>query len=392
MRSSFSRPQIATWLLACGLLSSCAQEEKRAPLASDGYDDESVEQTEDPNSDLIIDNGSTSLFCSETSVELPIVRHNFYFIVDASGSMSEIMPGSGGQSRHWAARHAIATMLQDVGHRVNFGAAVFPAPEGEDGCAAGAEVFSVRAGDEDEQGGLSRTQLDALLFTLGKHSPDGSTPVSPTLSALRSSLLELGPKTHVFLLTDGAPNCDLVSGCSAEHCIANIEGYSLGNGVNCDESLNCCSVDLFPHLCLDDENTLDELEKLREAGVDTYVVGIPGSEVYAGILDEMANAAGTPQGDAGTDYYRVDDVEELAATLTELGEELALDCEIELGAEPDRPTAVNVLAEDEVLELDEDWEWTSDTSVTLIGDACDQWRRGRWEQIRVVEGCEVRVR
>jgi hypothetical protein len=274
---------------------------------------------------------------------------------------------------------------------VNFGAAVFPAPGDEDGCGAGAEVFSLRAGTAGD-GGLSQNQLDALLFTLNKNSPDGATPVSPTLEALYSTLTELGPKTHVFLLTDGAPNCDLEEGCSEDRCIANIEGFSLGEGLDCDESLNCCTIELFPYLCLDDDDTTRQLERLRKADVSTYVVGIPGSEIYADILDDMANAAGTEQHDAGTDYYRVDDVEELAQTLTELGQELALDCEIELEVTPERPELVNVLAEDELLEKEEDWEWTSESSVVLLDEACDKWQRGRWDEVRVVEGCELRVR
>jgi hypothetical protein len=385
--------QVLVTSTLCGGLLGC-EEQPRAPLASDGSD---PERTEDSMSadDLIAVTDEGAVSCGETSIELPVKRPNFYFVVDSSGSMREIMPATGGQTRHWAARVAMADMLRAVGHRVNFGAAAFPSPTDGAACADGSEVFAVRPGDRRApDAGTNGPAIDALLFTLRKIRPEGATPTGRTLTALLPDLLELGPKTYVFLLTDGAPNCSPNDACEADRCIANIESYTLENGQECDETFNCCAADRFPYLCLDDVGTIESVERLREAGIATYVIGIPGSETYANVLDAVARRAGTAQVDAGTDYYRVDDVEQLAATLTDLGEELSLNCNLDLAVEPERPGLVKVFADGEVLAEDDEngWEWTSDTSLVLLGGACRRWKRGDWDEIRILEGCDVQVR
>ncbi len=377
-------------LAALALCAGCAQKREHPPLASDGYEpsEPRVEQT-----DLIEETGGSTA-CGETAIELPIKRPNFYFLLDSSESMLDTMPHSGGKDRHSAARAAIADMLTTVGHRVNFGAAVFPAPQSDGACAPGEEVFELRPGDSrvtqtDELG----PQLNALLFNLRKLTPSGATPVTSTLQELSPMLEALESRTFLFLLTDGAPNCD-TDGCTSDKCIANIESFSFEDGSVCDDSLNCCQPGLLSHLCLDDSGASKELRKLNQGGVRTYIIGFPGSETYAEVLDGMARSAGTAQPDAGTGYYQVEDVEQLAKTLTALGQELSLDCTLELEEEPERPDLVRVFADDDELQVDDDdgWEWVSEARIDLLGDACETWKSGEWFRIDIVEGCETRVR
>ncbi len=382
---------VAACLLAAGLTcASCSQPQDHPPLAGDA-----AEPAPDTDSAELIEETGGSSPCGETAIELPIKRPNFYFLLDTSESMVDTMPDSGGMTRHRAARTAISDMLLKVGHRVNFGAAVFPAPQSEDACAAGTEVFELRPGDRrPEDPAAVGPQLDALLFTLRKLTPTGATPVTATLQELLPALSELQSRTFLFLLTDGAPNCDTSESCDPERCIANIEAFTFEDGTACDDELNCCQAALFPHLCLDEDDASREVQKLRTNGVRTYIVGFPGSEVYADVLDEMARAAGTAQTDAGTAYYRVDDVEQLATTLTTLGQELSLDCHLELEEAPERAALVRVFANDVELEAEDadGWEWTTETSITLLGEACESWKHGEWDRIDILEGCEARVR
>jgi hypothetical protein len=151
---------------------------------------------------------------------------------------------------------------------------------------------------------------------------------------------------------------------------------------------------LFPYLCLDSEATNANLRALADAGVRTYVIGFPGSDAYGGILDAMARSADTARDGAETEYYRVDDVAELAETLTQLGQDLSLDCTIAIDAEPEDRDRVAVVADGTLLEPDDDdgWRWDGPRSVVLLGDACQTWREARWDKLSVVEGCDFSVR
>ncbi len=196
----------------------------------------------------------------ETVVELPVIKPNFYFVIDASGSMIDPMPGET-VSRYQSASFAIESMLGGVQTRVNFGAAVFPNPLDGASCNAGSEVFQLTQTHE--------TSLDSLLITLGQYLPEGGSPVSSTLAAIRPTLLSLDGPTYVFLLSDGAPNCNLNVNCGADECIPNIEGLSFEGGITCDETTNCCQPGWLPHLCLDEDATNDELGVLAEANIPT---------------------------------------------------------------------------------------------------------------------------
>lgn len=388
---------VLSWLFApaCG-------DDGRPPFADDAVDGRpngkptKDEPLEDPTSGevLIEDDPEDDLGgCGLVDVELEVLRPNFYFVLDSSDSMEEIMPGSGGQTRHIAARHAVLDMLRLTGHRVNFGAAVFPDPSGTTGCDAGREVFDLRKGEPQLPNGDDNPQLEGLAFTLRKYSPRGATPVAGTLRALFDQLTAYETPTAVFLLTDGAPNCDERGDpCATDRCILNIEHTEL-EGVTCDDRFNCCN-ELAPHLCLDDDDTIAALSDLAEQGVSTFVIGIPGSETYAAVLDAMARAAGTARSDADAEYYRVTDAEDLALTLTTLGQELSASCDFDLGSEPRHSELVRVLLDDQVLELDhpDGFQWTSERSIEILGKACNRWKKGRVFTVRVLEQCTGEAR
>lgn len=339
---------------------------------------------------IVADDEGEGAHCGETTTELEIERPNFYFVLDSSESMLEPMPDSAGVTRHLAARRAVTDMLRAVGHRVNYGAALFP--EGG-GCEPGSEVFPVRPGDPKGADGNDGPVLDGLAFTLRKYSPAGATPVAATLRALTPALQDLEGETSVFLLTDGGPNCDLAEPCSPSQCILNIEGYRLEDGRRCDEELNCCGPEFSPHLCLDTDDTEAALADLAALGIRSYVIGIPGSEVYADVLSRMAVAAGTAR-EAGVPYYQVDDAAALALTLSELGQELAVSCEFDLGEPPKSPERVTVVLDGEPLASAETdgWKWKTDAVVEITGSACRDWKHGKILKVQVFEGCPFTVK
>ncbi|HEX7451928.1 MAG TPA: hypothetical protein VF294_06575, partial [Polyangiaceae bacterium] len=191
--------------------------------------------------DISSDAGLDTALCGSQQIPAIADPPNLYFVVDRSGSMAEILPGSA-YSKYENARIAISVMLRAVGHRVRYGAAVYPAVVDPDGCAPGAEVFPTTSGDpptfaaKGENGPI----LSRLLRVIGNLVPNGGTPTAATLRGLQSTVIGLpGKKTYVILMTDGAPNCNVNLTCGPDACIPNIEHESW-SGTNCDINFNCC--------------------------------------------------------------------------------------------------------------------------------------------------------
>jgi hypothetical protein len=317
----------------------------------------------------------------ETIVDLPVVKPNFYFVIDASGSMVQPLPGET-ISRYTSASRAIKDMLTGVRTRVNFGAALFPNPSDGASCSAGTEVFALSDRKQSNQG----KSLEAMLTTLAQYTPEGGSPVSATLAAIQPKLLALDGPTYVFLLSDGAPNCNLELTCDVDQCIPNIEGLSFTNGIRCDEETNCCQPGWLAHLCLDESATDHELRTLRAANIPTYVIGMPGSITYADVLGRMASAGGTAREEGKLLYYQVNDAPDLAATLAALGQEILVDCKLALDFAPSSPDLVHVYAADEEIPT-AGWQLTDERTVELLGETCDQWKTGKLPELRVRQTC-----
>lgn len=323
--------------------------------------------------------------------ELP----NLYFVVDRSGSMADPLAGTS-HTKYQNARIAIGSVLRSIGHRVRYGAAVFPAwgAAANDGCAPGEEVFPTQQGDPPtyaaagQDGPILQSMLGALNV-----QPLGGTPTSSTLEGLTPALTALEGKTFVVLATDGAPNCNESATCTAEECMINVEGGSV-NDKKCDASLNCCAPSLGgPIWCVDRPASVKAIADLYAAGISTYVIGMPGSETYANVLDEMAVSGGTAR-PTSPKYYSVKDAGSLTASIKEIGVKVAISCSVPLEAAPPDPEQVNVYLDSSLVQLDplDGWVWTSETSLELRGEACEKLMSGDVLQVQVVAGCPTSVK
>jgi hypothetical protein len=346
--------------------------------------------------------------CGATVVELEVVRPNLYFLLDRSGSMTESMPGLVLQDRFDAARIAIELVLRGMGHRVNFGASVFPADP--TGCGPGVEIHATAPGDPVSYAVANENgpQLKSLAFDLMRISPSGVTPTAAALSELHDTLTELPGKTYLFLLTDGAPNCNLDLECEIDQCTANIEQVQYSERDVCDESINCCSHEIFgPGTCLDAQATINAVTALHDDGVNTFVIGMPGTETYSTLLNDLAHAGGVARSEAPY-YYSVTDSEQLVETLHVLGGAASLSCSIDLNEIPPDPSRVNVFLDDMLVPFDPEagWSWGEDAQdgadagaqstargpnsrVELHGEPCALATDGQVLQIQIVAGCPV---
>jgi hypothetical protein len=343
--------------------------------------------------------------CGSATATLSFVRPNLYFAIDASGSMVEDIPRADAaaqdpdgtlwpRDRYGNLSRAIRTLLSRVGHRVNYGATLFPSTDVS--CDAGEELLELTPGDTVSfaVSGEIGPVLRRLMFYIDRRAPGGGTPVALALQGILPKLLDRGAETYLFLVTDGGPNCDLTENCGPDACIPNIERLPLSQEVSCDESVNCCDGSLFgPENCLDADGSVSAVEALAAAGIHTFVIGIPGSEVYAELLNRIAQAGGLPRA-GNPSYYRVSDAEELMQTVSALGTEVALGCRIELAETPLDPTLVNLFFDGQLVPADpvDGWNFSDDHTVQVVGEACALMQTGQVLQADVVAGCPVVVR
>ncbi len=331
---------------------------------------------------------------------VPVVQEkpNLYFVLDASGSMAETLDGSS-SSRLTAAKSAITDVLHELGHRIRYGLAAYPG-FGADSCAAGAEIFETKEGDPVQCVNKRRAGpvLSSFAAKLAAIEPGGGTSIAATLEEITPIVSALEGETFVVLVTDGAPNCNDNAACGVNDCMLNIEGLRF-NDIICDDSFNCCDPDLVGDAragsnCVDRSGTLDAVTALSDAGVKTYVVGVPGSEFYATLLDQLAEAGGTARAGEAHAYYPVSDTDSLNSVLKSIGTSVSTSCDITLqdALHIDEKT-INVYFDARLIESDPDDGWTYEyPTVTLHGAPCDELLSGEVVQVQVVAGCPTIIK
>ena len=310
-----------------------------------------VETGPDPKFDVSMDstiNCATDAAGVCSCKEIGQKPTSLYLVLDRSGSMREIVfPAT--TSKWEVVRTALtdtkAGVLRRLGSRVAIGAARFPGSGAEsDGCAVGSQVLDLRTG--------SKASYDILSTILAAEIPAGGTPTASTLVALTPILAKLPKPAFVLLATDGGPNCGTTS-CGTARCIPNIEKATFPTGV-CDDSINCCDPAKFKDgikNCLDSDATRSAVETLAKAGIKVFILGVPGTELYAKDLDDLAIAGGTAR-DGAPKYYAASDPTQLTDALKTIAAKVVDSCTITLEAPVTDPGITNVLLDSELVPQD----------------------------------------
>ncbi|EYF00831.1 vWA domain-containing protein [Chondromyces apiculatus] len=368
-------------LLLGAMASSCSEEKLGAPRPGTGV------PGQDPGLGIDVPTGPPPLdtegLCGN-ELHRPVITDvpNLYFLIDASGSMGT--PVQGGGTRYARVQDAAVDLVRRLGALINVGAALFPVGGGgDDGCAIGEQVLEVSPGDPyvkgQGKGPTTRAFEEALTI-----QPFGGTPTAATVEALTPGLAAIAGKTVVVLATDGGPNCNYEASCGASACIPYLEG-------SCDAS--CCAPGGLsgPSGCVDRADTVAAVATLSAMGVDVVVIGIPGSEVYGDVLDDMAVAGGAPRF-VSPYYYKVDDLDALGGVLAEIAGGL-ISCTFALESAPPEAGQTNVYFDKEVLPYSEEngWRWLSEAEVELMGEACTRWKMGQVQEVQIVSGCPTEV-
>jgi hypothetical protein len=272
-------------------------------------------------------------------------------------------------------------MIESLGPLINFGAATFPEPNSTtEACGVGAQVFPVSPGDPFGPSMGPNTEGFEIATDV---EPHGATPTAGTLSSLEPLLVKLAGRTVVILATDGGPNCNPTLSCDAGDCVPDIEG-------TCPGTTNCCAPGgvAGPTGCVDEADTVAAIEALAGAKIPVVVIGVPGSDDYASVLNAMAQAGQTAQPDGPPYYDPVDDLTTLTGVLQTIAASF-ISCTVALSPAPATMGETNVYFDGTVVLQDPEngWVWAGPASITLVGNACAELKSGMVKEIQVLSGC-----
>ncbi len=354
--------------------------------------------------------GSVGAGCTLAQPDVGTV--NMLLVIDESGSMTQTLPADT-VSKWTTLRNALSAALSptQVRSAINFGLELFPSsgdlnnpitvnsdpitacevPTG----AAAIEVPIIAGTD----------QLNPILAAINNATPAGGTPTYAALQQAYEYFTQgngskLNGSKWILLVTDGGPNCNSNLICTAATCTQNMDNQC---GTGAGTTLNCC--DGNSYICLDDTATVSMINDLAVAGINTFVVGLPGSEAYAATLNALAMAGRVPNpnGVAGQSYYGVtatNSLAELQAAFSTITLRPVVSCDIPLSASPPDVSRVKVFMNCAAVPMVQSGTpsdagangWMIDTTYTpahliFTGTPCAGIQNGTVQHIDVFEDC-----
>ncbi|HEY5958379.1 MAG TPA: hypothetical protein VIV60_17565 [Polyangiaceae bacterium] len=343
--------------------------------------------------------------CSQSKVEAHYSKMNMLIVLDKSGSMTAI-PSGYSKSKWAGAVDAIKASLNPNDPLVSYGIALYPyaSPVPASTCElpSGQDAVNVRVGPAVQT-------VPLINDLMSNTTPGGGTPTAAALGAAldyytKGAGIGLDGTKYVLLVTDGGPNCnkDINPPCGADTCTAFMDkSPALANCWD-GSTPNCCDPSvqtgaLDPRaLCLDDVSVTTQLNALHAAGINTFVIGIPGSEAYAAYLDGFAVAGGEPVVGKARKYYEVTGESGLTEAFKTITTKLIKSCEVPLIEAPKDRSAINVAIDCAVLPQKTsdvvNWVYDDATQAIIIqGPKCEQIKASGVTRIDVVNGCPVYV-
>jgi hypothetical protein len=291
---------------------------------------------------------------------------NVLIVLDRSSSMyREAGFGIAGVDRWNPAVAAVRSVTSALDDRIQFGLMLFANPDAPAGmtlCGAGKLDVPPAPG--------TFAAIDAELTGDPNDLTGSWTPTAVSLDAARVALADVPGRNYVLLLTDGAPNCN---------------GALDGRTCRCGSDTMSCADN--PRLCIDSDRTVAAVEALREAGIETFVVGYDTS-IWADVLDRMAAAGGTDY----TAHIPVGDEASLEAAMTAIAGSV-ISCNVELAAPPDAIQYVNVTLDgvevphESVASGGASWALVGDRQIELRGEACATLRDGAEHVLGITREC-----
>ncbi len=386
------------------LAPACSDSESGGEAGSDAgsLSDSNTDATDDgasndglPVVDVLQPDGDTGdpICGGQTVVGDPVVT-NLLVVIDRSGSMKQTPTGFV-DSKWETMVGSLKTALDGIQGEMNVGLLFFP-----DAAVTSVSGCGMPDGDDvlisvDE--GTVTVPLISSELDKPANEPDGNTPTASAL-ALAHRYFTQGPgstltgSSYVLLALDGGPNCNPDITCTAAACTTNIDRSVLDPTASaCPiDPASCC--DTTPEACLDDDATTAQVTALANEGIPTFVVGIPGSDLYVDVLDALAVAGGVPASTTSPMYFEANDPAALTQTLVDITRELVKTCSFQLAETPPDPNKVNVYIDGEVLPQDgpDGWHYDNSTdppTIVITGATCDELETMGAESVSFEFGC-----
>jgi hypothetical protein len=192
---------------------------------------------------------------------------------------------------------------------------------------------------------------------------------------------------YILLATDGAPNCNTALQCQPDRCTTNIEQA-------CTGAANCC---LAPNQqgCVDDAKTTGIITALQAKGISTFVIGIPGTELYSSFLDAFAVAGGKAVSTLSPKYYAVSatgGVSGLTDVFTSITKVLIKACDLTLTTNPPDTNLLNVAVDGTTISQTGPNGWdldqtTKPPTIKIKGTTCQNIQTNGANSVQVIYGC-----
>jgi hypothetical protein len=336
--------------------------------------------------------------CGKTDVAAEPPHVSVLLVVDKSSSMSGTP--SGFTDDKWTALGAaLGEALDAARDQVSFGLDFFPFGDDRDPMATVETCDMPTTSDILVPVGPGTRTVPLIEDALSDYSPAGGTPTAAALARALEYFTNgdgaaLDGERYVLLATDGGPNCNADLDCDIDTCTLNMDGLDCGGQNCCDANLDPAG----PESCLDEDATVAQVSALADAGVKTFVVGIPGTRAYGSTLDAMAVAGLAENPASPPSYYRVEAMggsEGLAEVLTSITRGVIRSCRLQLTSTPSDPDyegLLNVEIDGQDIPQAGDDGWfvdrsTSPPTVVLKGATCERMMTEGAESVSITYGC-----